>query len=127
MASQPTGLSRDDLKDGFATVVEVGGAKVLLIRLGEDVRAVSAWCSHMRTLLGEQPVAEDGLVECPLHGAVFDSVDGSLLLGPTCDALPVYEVEIDAQGAIAVALTADTRGAAASRTSTFGAWGATQS
>jgi nitrite reductase/ring-hydroxylating ferredoxin subunit len=131
MTPQRTGLSRDELRPGFATLVDVAGSKVLLIRIGEDVRAVSAWCTHMRTLMGEQPVAEDGLVECPLHGAVFDSADGSQQLGPTCDALPVYEVEIAADGAVSVAVTPDTAPDAgavtATRASSFGAWGSAAS
>jgi nitrite reductase/ring-hydroxylating ferredoxin subunit len=131
MTPQPTGLTRDELRSGFATLVDVAGSKVLLVRIGEDVRAVSAWCTHMRTLMGEQPVAEDGLVECPLHGAVFDSADGSQQLGPTCDALPVYEVEIAGDGAVSVAVTPDIAAESGTtttpRASSFGAWGAAAS
>ncbi|WP_459548609.1 Rieske (2Fe-2S) protein [Nocardia sp. X0981] len=117
-------MSRDELRDGYATVTEIDGAKVMLIRLGDEIRAVSAWCTHLRTLMGDQPVAEDGLVECPLHGAVFDSADGSLQLGPFCKSLPVYEVEVDSNGAIAITLHTDTENAPAPRTSSFGSWGA---
>lgn len=119
-----TGLSLDDLADGYATPAEVDGARVLLIRLGDEVRAISALCTHQRTLIGAQQVAADGLVECPLHGAVFDTADGSLQLGPACDAVPVYRVEVGADGAIAVAVTAGAGGPAAPRDSSFGAWGA---
>jgi nitrite reductase/ring-hydroxylating ferredoxin subunit len=122
----PTGLSRDDLTDGYATPAEIGGAKILLIRLGAEIRAVSAWCPHQRTLIGAQQIEPDGLLECPLHGAVFDTADGSLQLGPTCDAIPAYRVEVDRNGAIAVAVTAGAGGPAAPRTSSFGAWGRTQ-
>ncbi|MGP3968308.1 Rieske (2Fe-2S) protein [Streptomyces sp. 6N223] len=96
---------------------------MLLIRLGDEVRAVSAWCTHMHTLIGAQPVHEDGLVECPLHGAVFDSTDGSLQLGPTCDPLPVFEVTIDAEGEVTVHVD-EPAAAPVVRTSGFGAGGA---
>jgi apoptosis-inducing factor 3 len=122
-----TGLSREDLTDGFATPVELGDTKVLLIRLGEEVRAVSAWCTHMHTLIGEQPVAEDGLLECPLHGAIFDSADGSQQLGPACDALPVYEVEIDSAGAVTVTVTGKSPRTPARRAPSFWAWDASDS
>lgn len=122
---RPTGLRRDELQDGYARLVEFDDAKVLLIRLGDEVRAVSAWCTHMRTLIGGQPVDEDGLVECPMHGAVFDSTDGSLQLGPACDPLPVFEVGIGADGAVGVHVVADPAvPSAARRPSSFGAWGA---
>lgn len=121
-APVPTGLSRDDLPDGYATPAEVDGARVLLIRLGEEVRATSAWCTHQRTLIGAQQVEADGLIECPLHGAVFDTVDGSLQLGPTCGAIPVYQVEVGADGAVAVAVTVDA-GPAVARTPGFWSWG----
>lgn len=124
----PTGLSLSDLPDGYATPASVGESKVLLIRLGSQVRAVSAWCTHQRTLIGAQRIAEeDGLLECPMHGAVFDTADGSLQLGPTCAALPVYEVEVGADETIAVAVTAETGGRPVERTSSFGAWGAARS
>ena len=121
---QLSGLSREQLKDGYATPVGVGNDKVLLVRLGHELRAISAWCTHMRTELGEQPVAADGLIECPLHGAVFDTEDGSLQLGPTCGALPTYDVEVDDSGAISVAPSSDSPAPQReARASSFGSWG----
>lgn len=122
-AHRATGLRLEDLRNGYSRVVDVEGVRLLLIRLGDEVRSTSAWCTHARTLLGEQPV-EDGLVECPLHGAVFDSFDGSLQLGPTCDALPVYPVSVGDDGAITVALPdGASETPVAQRTSSFGTWG----
>jgi nitrite reductase/ring-hydroxylating ferredoxin subunit len=120
-----TGLRLDDLEPGQARVVDVGNTKLLLIRLADDeVRATSAWCTHARTMLGAQTVDEDGLIECPLHGAVFDTADGSLLMGPTCSALPVYPVTVAPDGVIAVEIPAAApEPAAARRASSFGDWG----
>jgi nitrite reductase/ring-hydroxylating ferredoxin subunit len=123
----PTGLSLHDLADGSATPAEVDGARVLLIRLGEEVRAVSAVCTHQGSLIGAQQVATDGLIECPTHGAVFDTADGTLQLGPTCDAIPVYRVRVGADGAIAVAVMIGEPDPSEQRASSFGVWGAARS
>jgi 3-phenylpropionate/trans-cinnamate dioxygenase ferredoxin subunit len=94
----------DELADGHSHVFDVDGVKVLLIRLGDEVRAASAWCTHARTVLGPFPVDEDGLIECPLHGAIFASDSGQLLDGPTCDPLPIYPVEVGGDGTVHVAV-----------------------
>lgn len=119
-----TGLSLEDLERGQARVADADGVRILLIRLDDEVRATSAWCTHARTLLGDQAVDDDGLIECPLHGAVFSSEDGSLLMGPTCEALPVYPVTVGDGGAIAVDVPeADAGAPAPRRAPSFGAWG----
>jgi nitrite reductase/ring-hydroxylating ferredoxin subunit len=114
-----------DLADRWTRVVEIDDVKVLLIRIGDEVRATSPWCTHARTLLGDQEVDPDGLLECPLHGAVFDTADGSLQLGPACPALPVYPVTLDEDGRICVELPPDAGADAAAprRPSSFGDWG----
>ncbi|MDI9897432.1 Rieske 2Fe-2S domain-containing protein [Rhodococcus sp. IEGM 1381] len=125
----PTGISVNDLRVGSASVVDVGDRKILLVRLDSGVRATSPWCTHLRTLLGDQPVDADGLVECPLHGALFDTVDGSLQLGPTCGPLPVHAVEVADDGMISVGFSADDRTGDAGdsagkpkRATSFGSW-----
>jgi 3-phenylpropionate/trans-cinnamate dioxygenase ferredoxin subunit len=99
-----TGVRRDDLQPGSARLVDIDGAKVLLIRIADVIRATSAWCTHARTLLDEQSVDADGLLECPMHGAVFSSADGSLQVGPSCDPLPVYRVTLAEDETIVVHL-----------------------
>lgn len=93
-----------ELVDGRSHVFDVDGVKVLIIRLGDEVRAASAWCTHARTVLGPFPIDDDGLIECPLHGAIFSSETGELLDGPTCDPLPIYDVAIDEDGTVRVAV-----------------------
>jgi nitrite reductase/ring-hydroxylating ferredoxin subunit len=119
-------LRVSDLLDGRTRLVEVDDVHLLLIRIRDEVRATSPWCTHARTLLGDQDVDEDGLIECPLHGAVFDTADGSLQLGPTCPALPVYPVTLGQDGRISVDLPQSAQGAInpPERRSSFGDWGA---
>ena len=122
MSTHGTGLRVEDLPIGRSTVVDVADTKVLLIRRGDGVCATSAWCTHARTMIGEQPVDEDGLLECPMHGAVFSIEDGSLQLGPACDPLPVYAVSIGERGEIAVDIPEVAEPPPATRPSSFGAW-----
>jgi len=112
----------DDLTPGRSHVVDVDGVKVLLLRLGDEVRAASAWCTHARTILGPFPVDEDGLIECPLHGAIFSSETGELLDGPTCEPLPIYAVEVDADGTVSVAVP-DTPAPPPAPRGSFAGWG----
>jgi nitrite reductase/ring-hydroxylating ferredoxin subunit len=92
----------EELADGQSHVFDLDGVKVLLIRLGAEVRAASAWCTHARTILGPFPIDPDGLIECPLHGAIFSSESGELLDGPTCDPLPIYDVKVSEDGTVHV-------------------------
>jgi len=122
MSTHATRLRLEDLPSGRAIPVDVAETTVLLIRRGDEVRATSAWCTHARTFIGEQAVDEDGLLECPMHGAVFSIEDGSLQLGPTCDPLPVYAVTVGEDGALAIEIPDVAETPAATRSSSFGAW-----
>jgi len=112
----------DELTPGRSHVFDVDGTKVLVIRLGDEVRAASAWCTHARTMLGPFPVDDDGLIECPLHGAIFSSQTGELLDGPTCAPLPIYPVEVDPDGTVRVDVPARPAAGAPPQNS-FAGWG----
>lgn len=63
----------------FPLAVEVDGARVGLYREGESVWALEDVCPHAYALLS-QGFVEDGVVECPLHGARFEITTGRCLL-----------------------------------------------
>lgn len=75
--------------------VDLGGKHhVCLFKLGDDIVATSAWCSHQRASLALGEI-EDGHIQCPLHGAQFDLRTGQNLTLPAVQPIPVYEVKIE--------------------------------
>lgn len=63
---------------------------MLLVRRGEEVRALSAKCTHLGCTVS---VSEDrGSLFCPCHGSEYD-LDGGVLKGPAPRALVSLDVE----------------------------------
>ncbi|WP_245286181.1 non-heme iron oxygenase ferredoxin subunit [Bradyrhizobium sp. WSM1417] len=72
---------------------EVGPKKLALYLLDGKVHATDNVCTHAFALLTDGWL-EDGLVECPLHGAQFDVASGAVVSGPADCAIPVFETRI---------------------------------
>lgn len=70
----------DAIPEGGVQGVKIGEKHVAIYRLNGEVRATSNVCTHEFALLSGGWV-EDGVIECPLHGARFNIVDGRCL-GP---------------------------------------------
>lgn len=77
------------------------GAEILLARVGGEVCAVSAVCSHAGGPLQEGEV-RDGEVTCPWHGSRFDLRSGAVTQGPASLALPTFETRTTEDGKIEV-------------------------
>lgn len=72
----------------------VGKKAVLLARLGEEVLAVGAKCTHYSGPL-ERGMIEGETVRCPLHHACFSLRTGEALGAPAFAPLPCWKVERD--------------------------------
>jgi nitrite reductase/ring-hydroxylating ferredoxin subunit len=70
--------ARDQLDPDFPLGIDVGGQKLGIYLVGDDVRAVEDICPHAYALLS-QGFVENGVIECPLHGAQFDLATGKSL------------------------------------------------
>ena len=90
--------------------VDVHRTAVLLIRSGDEIRAIAATCPHRGAPLEEgvveEGVVEEGVVEedvvtCPWHGSRFCLSDGTLLAGPSPTGVESYETRVRA-GAVEV-------------------------
>ena len=63
---------------GRVQEVTVGGASVLVARIGDDFCAVENRCAHLPVPL-EGGRVEDGTIVCPLHNSRFDLCTGANL------------------------------------------------
>lgn len=85
----------EDLAEGVPTEVKVDGAKVIVVRIGDDVYAVGAICTHQEVDLVDGEVdAEERTVECPKHGSQFDLVTGEALCLPATHPVAVYSASV---------------------------------
>jgi NADPH-dependent 2,4-dienoyl-CoA reductase/sulfur reductase-like enzyme/nitrite reductase/ring-hydroxylating ferredoxin subunit len=69
-----------------------GDDDVLLIRRGDDLFAVGAYCSHYHGPLEQGLVVGDS-VRCPLHHACFSLRTGEALRAPAFDPIACWRVE----------------------------------
>jgi NADPH-dependent 2,4-dienoyl-CoA reductase/sulfur reductase-like enzyme/nitrite reductase/ring-hydroxylating ferredoxin subunit len=86
------GVDLDALPDGGKLVGHVGEAEVLLVRLGAEIFAIDALCSHYHGPLADGLVV-DGAVRCPWHHACFDLRTGEALRAPALSPLACWSVE----------------------------------
>ncbi len=70
----------------------VGGKAVLLARVGDEVLAVGATCTHYGGSL-DRGAIEGDTVRCPLHHACFSLRTGEALGAPAFDPIACWKVE----------------------------------
>ena len=97
----------DEIEVGTSREVVVDDQHVLLCRTEEkSVHAIANCCTHDGGLLGEGRL--DGhIIECPRHGAQFDVRSGSVLRMPASTAVEIFEVTIDDDGRVSIAVEDD--------------------
>ncbi|MEI9963999.1 MAG: Rieske 2Fe-2S domain-containing protein [Caulobacteraceae bacterium] len=91
-----------DLAPGRPTLVKTPELRALLCRVDDEVYALSPFCTHARVVLAAETLTPDGLIECPMHGAMFSPRDGAVCVGPATVPLPTFETRI-VDGAVYVA------------------------
>lgn len=93
-----------DLPVGGSSLVNAGGAPVLVIRTSEsEILAFSAICTHLGCLVNWRK--EQGDIYCPCHGGRF-ALDGKVIGGPPPTPLPKYSASV-VDGEIRVKLKGD--------------------
>ena len=75
---------------------DVGGAGVALCKVNDAFYAVRNKCTHADATFAHGRLRAHKLL-CPLHGAVFDVRDGSVLSPPAFQPLQTYEVKVMAE------------------------------
>jgi 3-phenylpropionate/trans-cinnamate dioxygenase ferredoxin subunit len=91
-----------DLDPGETLGVEARGIEIAVVRDEDgEVHAISDLCSHEEIALSDGDV-EDCTIECWKHGSQFDLRTGRPLQLPAVRPVPVYPVQVDENGTIAV-------------------------
>jgi apoptosis-inducing factor 3 len=85
------GVSLGDFS-GTILLGHVGDQEVVLVRVGSDIFAIDAHCSHYHGPLAEGLVVGE-TVRCPWHHACFDLRTGEASHAPAINPLSVWKVE----------------------------------
>jgi apoptosis-inducing factor 3 len=86
------GLEEAALEQGGSLLGRVGKSKVLLARVGDEVFAVGALCTHYHGPLADGLIVGD-TVRCPWHHACFSLRTGAPLRAPALDPIACWKVE----------------------------------
>jgi nitrite reductase/ring-hydroxylating ferredoxin subunit len=80
------------MSEGEALGFKLGERRVALYKVGDDIFATDDVCSHAFALLSTG-FLEGHVIECPLHGAMFDVRDGKCRSSAYKD-IAAFKVEI---------------------------------
>jgi len=85
-----------DVPVGEAKRFAVADQQVAVVNLGEDgFRAIDAVCSHEHYYLDEGDVdVDEGTIECPKHGSLFDVESGTPLGLPAIKPVATFAVTL---------------------------------
>lgn len=86
--------TKSDIPAGTVRVFEVNGRSLAVANLnGAEFYAIDNLCTHDNGPLGEGTL-DDGLVECPRHGARFDVKTGAVKALPAVRPVRTYPVQV---------------------------------
>ncbi len=85
-------MAFSEVPDGQSVVGTVAEDEVILVRRGDNLFAVGAYCTHYHGSLADGLVVGD-TVRCPLHHACFDLRTGKALRAPALDPITCWRVE----------------------------------
>jgi nitrite reductase/ring-hydroxylating ferredoxin subunit len=87
-----TGILMKDMVEGQPRRVTAGSVGAFIFRKGDQVLAMSAYCTHLPCELTWQ--SKDHVLNCPCHNQLFDSDGLSLAEGYKLPALPLVRTRI---------------------------------
>ena len=86
-------LPAADLPENTPTRAALGPVRLLLVRRGDVVHAMSERCSHVGGPLSRGTIEGDSII-CPWHQSTFRLKDGTVKHGPAHARQPVYQARI---------------------------------
>jgi 3-phenylpropionate/trans-cinnamate dioxygenase ferredoxin subunit len=95
--------SRSEVSKTEARSFVVAGCEIVLCEVDGEVYALEGICTHEELSLDGGEV-EDGVLECPWHGARYEVCTGRVRALPATRPLRTYPVRVDAEGNVYVTL-----------------------
>lgn len=86
------GVALSDVADGMMLLGHAHGEQVLLVRRGDALFAIGAFCTHYGAPLADGLLVDD-TVRCPWHHACFSLSGGEALRAPALNPVPCWQVE----------------------------------
>jgi 3-phenylpropionate/trans-cinnamate dioxygenase ferredoxin subunit len=97
----------DDFADGEARRIDVGGHRLAVVRVGDQIYVIGDRCTHAEASLADGEVDTETLhLECWRHGSSFSLVTGEPDVPPATKATPVYDARVEA-GRVLVTIQVD--------------------
>ena len=82
-----------DVPENRGLEVQIADTKIVLLRVGDQLRAFQGECPHAGAPLAEGALCHGRLI-CPWHKAAYRIEDGALCEPPSLDSLKRYRLEI---------------------------------
>ena len=103
MAVEIRATSRNAVSATEVSSFTLGGREIVLCAVDGEVYALDGICTNEDLPLDGGEV-DDGILECPWHGARYDVCTGRVCALPATRPLRTYPVRIDADGSVYVML-----------------------
>jgi len=82
-----------DVPEHRGLEVQIADTKIVLLRVGDQLRAYQGECPHAGAPLAEGALCHGRLI-CPWHKAAYRIEDGALCEPPSLDSLKRYPLEV---------------------------------
>lgn len=82
-----------DVSENRGLEVQIEGTKIVLLRVGDHLRAFQGECPHAGAPLADGALCHGRLI-CPWHKAAYRIEDGALCEPPSLDSLKRYPLEV---------------------------------
>ena len=86
----------DEMSSGDVRCVKVGDVRVAVFNVGGELYALADLCTHEEAYLSQGTVdADELIVECPKHSAMFDLVTGDVVSLPAEIPAQTFTVRVE--------------------------------
>ena len=95
--------NRSEVSSTEARSFLAGDREIILCDVDGEIYALDAICTHEDLSL-EGGEIDDGRIECPWHGAVYEVCTGKVKALPATRPLEVFQVRVEDDGSVFVTL-----------------------